>query len=633
MNLYPYTNFHELNLDWIIEKIKENSENLVEFVKLNTIKYANPLQWDITHQYEANTVVIDEVTGYAYLSAKPVPAGVQIDNPEYWVPVFNVFTIYEAIKTGVAYNNSNVDTSMYDIPEGALVWVNQKMFKATKPIGKGDRFTDSNTVATTVEAELRALLTKVSGHDTAIDNLQTQIDTTNNEVANVKSDVDDLTPRVTKVETDVASVNGDVSDLTTQMTEVKTDVADVRAAVTDLESAVASGVKTVKAYGAKGDGVTDDTAAIKSAVADGCALFTPGVYLISDSIDLDSASIIGTGPEKCSIVKTGVSPVIKASSRSVISGVKIGFSGSVSTTSNNEYIGLRCCTDTGYALQRTCVRNVIFDNVGTAVSDYKEPCFSVHFDTIEIRNFSFSGFSFRVVGSSGCTFTNVFIERPIGTADTGFYIGAWSNGHVITSLNIERGTYKTPFSIHGAGNTVIDQLHFEAVKIASEYSGIAVLSGSCVIHNLDYYFIDCTTPGTALVSLENATPFAGTTSGTFSTYPNKVVIDTLNCVGINNDAGGLTAATDFTVFYRRQSYKDMFTYEVHNYLYQTYKQDKALYESKYVTEWNNTDCRGKVNTPVKSADFNMAGNFQFKLDNANGLMIWFNGGWHNIAYT
>lgn len=214
MNLFPYTNFHELNLDWIIEKIKENSENLVEFVKLNTIKYANPLQWDITHQYEANTVVIDEVTGYAYLSAKAVPAGVQIDNTEYWIPVFNVFTIYEAIKTGVAYNNRNVDTSLYDIPEGALVWVNQKMFKTTKPIGKGDRFTTSNTVATTVEAELRALLAKLG-------DLGTKYDT---EIAGMDAKVDEVNTRLnTKIDANKEATDTAINGLNTKVDSNKAD--------------------------------------------------------------------------------------------------------------------------------------------------------------------------------------------------------------------------------------------------------------------------------------------------------------------------------------------------------------------------------------------------------------------------
>ena len=49
----PYTNFHDLNLDWIIEVLNEFNTKLTNFVSLATIKYADPIQWDITSQYEA----------------------------------------------------------------------------------------------------------------------------------------------------------------------------------------------------------------------------------------------------------------------------------------------------------------------------------------------------------------------------------------------------------------------------------------------------------------------------------------------------------------------------------------------------------------------------------------------------
>ena len=54
----PYTNFHDLNLDWIIEVLNEFNTKLTNFVSLATIKYADPIQWNITSQYEANTVVV-----------------------------------------------------------------------------------------------------------------------------------------------------------------------------------------------------------------------------------------------------------------------------------------------------------------------------------------------------------------------------------------------------------------------------------------------------------------------------------------------------------------------------------------------------------------------------------------------
>lgn len=68
-----------------------------------------------------------------------------------------------------------------------------------------------------------------------------------------------------------------------------------------------SKLPTVKDYGAKGDGSADDTAAIKQALAAvGCAIFPPGKYKISSSIELsNNQDIFGFGPKASKIITTG----------------------------------------------------------------------------------------------------------------------------------------------------------------------------------------------------------------------------------------------------------------------------------------------------------------------------------------
>lgn len=80
INKYPYTDFHELNLDWILREIMKLHHDYDEFKALNTITNAGA--WDITKQYQAWTVVSDNNAGY--ISLKPVPAGIAITNIEYW---------------------------------------------------------------------------------------------------------------------------------------------------------------------------------------------------------------------------------------------------------------------------------------------------------------------------------------------------------------------------------------------------------------------------------------------------------------------------------------------------------------------------------------------------------------------
>lgn len=77
---YPYTDFHEINLDWILRQIMKLHHDWSEFKAVNEITNAGA--WDITKQYQAWTIVSDNNAGY--ISLKPVPAGVAIDNTEYW---------------------------------------------------------------------------------------------------------------------------------------------------------------------------------------------------------------------------------------------------------------------------------------------------------------------------------------------------------------------------------------------------------------------------------------------------------------------------------------------------------------------------------------------------------------------
>lgn len=84
-NKYPYSDIHELNLDWILAKIKELNIAFEEFKVVNNITFSG--QWDITKQYPAWTIVSDNNIGY--VSQQPVPAGVVLTNTDYWVEVID----------------------------------------------------------------------------------------------------------------------------------------------------------------------------------------------------------------------------------------------------------------------------------------------------------------------------------------------------------------------------------------------------------------------------------------------------------------------------------------------------------------------------------------------------------------
>lgn len=80
VNRYPYTDQHELNLDWILKKIKELGIQIDEFEHFNEITFGGT--WDISKQYQAWTIVVDNNKGY--ISVKPVPSNTLLTNTEYW---------------------------------------------------------------------------------------------------------------------------------------------------------------------------------------------------------------------------------------------------------------------------------------------------------------------------------------------------------------------------------------------------------------------------------------------------------------------------------------------------------------------------------------------------------------------
>ena len=150
---YPYVDSQMFNDDWLINKVKELINEFNNFVNLNTIKYADPLAWDITRQYEKNTVVVDNRTGNAYISRQPVPAGVSIDNTEYWTEIYNYQKIIETLRKQIAnVDEGNSTTATQAFSVGELVFINEKLYRVIAPMIAGDSFVvDSNIKKVSIE--------------------------------------------------------------------------------------------------------------------------------------------------------------------------------------------------------------------------------------------------------------------------------------------------------------------------------------------------------------------------------------------------------------------------------------------------------------------------------------------------
>ena len=294
----PYTNFHDLNLDWIIEVLNEFNTKLTNFVSLATIKYADPIQWNITSQYEANTVVVDR-NGNAYLSVKPVPSGVSLDRVEFWTKIGNFDALWANVKKAITPNDEgHSPTATVDRAPNDLVWVNGALVRVTRAMIAGDAYIPgSNCVSSSTNEVLHYLLTvfnegldaektarenadtrlqtAIDAEKTARENADTQLQTAIDAEKTARENADTQLQTAIGAET-TARENAD-TQLQNSLDQLQQDVKKV------LDYA------NVKSYGAKGDGATDDTIAFSTAIATGKDLFIPdGEYIITGAINIGS---------------------------------------------------------------------------------------------------------------------------------------------------------------------------------------------------------------------------------------------------------------------------------------------------------------------------------------------------------
>lgn len=241
---YPYSNFHELNLDWVIYTVKKGEADIKNFIGLNTIKYADPILWDITRQYEANTVVVDPTTGNAFISTHAVPYGTHINNEDYWTQIYNYADVVDTIREQIAYNEGLSTTATRAYVVNDLVFTNDLLYRVIAPMIAGDSFVEnSNVVKTTVGTEILNIINDIIDINSYIGDI-TDLDTTdksnivsaiNEVVGNIgalsvleTSDKTSIVNALNEVYTLVNTLIGDLTNLTT------TDKTNVVSAINEV---------------------------------------------------------------------------------------------------------------------------------------------------------------------------------------------------------------------------------------------------------------------------------------------------------------------------------------------------------------------------------------------------------------
>ena len=163
LNGYPYTDFHELNLDFLLKSMEELKKAFASFTASNSLIFAEPMLHDLTSTYAKNTIVLDS-DGNAYISLQNVPAGVQLSNADYWLMVFNFEEYTEKANKNFTVNYLR-DTTRAPQAYAVGDWLvlDDVLYKVTVAIAADDLLeVGVNLIHFTIEQFLKDFVTSIN---------------------------------------------------------------------------------------------------------------------------------------------------------------------------------------------------------------------------------------------------------------------------------------------------------------------------------------------------------------------------------------------------------------------------------------------------------------------------------------
>lgn len=463
----PYTNFHDLNLDWIMDELNEFNTKLTNFVSLATIKYANPIHWDITSQYEANTVVVDS-NGNAYLSVKPVPSGVSLDRTDFWTKIGNFDELWADVKKAITPNDEgHSPTATAARAVNDLVWVDGALVRVTRAMIAGDAYVPgSNCVSSSTNEVLHYLVTTfnegLSAEKTARENADTQLQKAITAEQTARENADNQLQTAIGAE-QKARENADEQLQTAigaETTARENADTQLKNSIEDLQHNFNNELKSipdwanVKKYGAVGDGSTDDTYAFNTAKKTGLPLYIPeGTFKVSGFESAQNVPVYIDGVIGGTITING--PIMAKNKQIFEAGSSVTIAKQYADGSADWFPDLQSAINTLHkvhlsARTYTVSTNITinksgFSMVGPAFSDQgngaliilKGPSSiivgdisgrtvnnfprGITLENIEIRNQE-AEFPVKVYGVVYGTFRNLFVMTTSSVAGGGFYI-------------------------------------------------------------------------------------------------------------------------------------------------------------------------------------------------------------------
>lgn len=295
-NEFPHARTYDSDLGWLIWAMKKLIGDMEEFTEVNSIKFADPITWNIASQYEPTTIVIDN-DGNGYISRQAVPAGIALTDTAYWTRIFNFSEITNNLTNGIAYNNGSEATAGKAFLKDELIWFNNRIYRVLYDIAAGTALIpDTNIEATTFAdyiLEVRQEIDTVDSDLTSQMATLTQavnaaVETVRETDTQLRADVQDS---ITTLET---TVNGQITDLETTVNgQITTLQNDVDTQLSEFEADVNSDIAAAEVR--LSQQITEEISRQITNVNDGIggALFNKRIAVLGDSLTIGSGSALG----------------------------------------------------------------------------------------------------------------------------------------------------------------------------------------------------------------------------------------------------------------------------------------------------------------------------------------------------
>lgn len=258
------------------------------------------------------------------------------------------------------------------------------------------------------------------------------------------------------------------------------------------------GVFNVEAYGATGDGTTDDTTAVANAraaaiAAGGVLYFPPGVFRVTSTLDwkVDDLTVQGAGAGNSRILQAGSNIAVAEVAGDNISVSGLAFS-YATQQSNAACIGLSFGDNTVGSVFMGHFSDLYFENCTVGMSTNPAVTtvagvFSSVFENIRILGYATSAIWFDganntgAANSTGCQFNNIYVHNNAsGVATCTNWPVLFRNWDelVINQLNIEHGatTDDDILRLQNVTSAVISGLHVEGMTMPSATNGKSVVN-------------------------------------------------------------------------------------------------------------------------------------------------------------